>query len=127
MQITRNGSETAETALRDAFEIGITENASLVLVHGLQPPVAAASPYLPHTIQLTQDEMEAREEHMRAYLERVADAVETLEKVFERRETADRDETHSSPPDSEGDTSSRSDTRSETRRDREPERPPERP
>jgi nucleotide-binding universal stress UspA family protein len=68
-----DGSETSETALRDAFELGITENAALVLVHALQPPVAAASPYLPHTIQLTHDEMEAREEHMKEYLERVAD------------------------------------------------------
>ncbi|MFO7893763.1 MAG: universal stress protein [Longimicrobiales bacterium] len=68
-----DGSDTSETALRDAFELGITEGASLVLVHALQPPVAAASPYLPHTIQLTQDEMEAREGHMEDYLERVAD------------------------------------------------------
>lgn len=68
-----DGSDTAETALRDAFELGITEDASLVLVHALQPPVAAASPYLPHTIQLTQDEMESREEHMKGYLERVAE------------------------------------------------------
>ena len=67
-----DGSDTSETALRDAFELGITENASLVLVHALQPPVAAASPYLPHTIQLTHDEMAAREEHMKGYLERVA-------------------------------------------------------
>lgn len=67
-----DGSDTSETALRDAFEIGVTEQASLVLVHALQPPVAAASPYLPHTIQLTHDEMEAREAHMRDYLERVA-------------------------------------------------------
>ena len=68
-----DGSETSETALRDAFELGITEDAALVLVHALQPPVAAASPYLPHTIQLTHDEMESREEHMKEYLERVAD------------------------------------------------------
>lgn len=67
-----DGSDTAETALRDAFQIGVTDAASLVLVHALQPPVAAASPYLPHTIQLTHDEMEAREAHMRDYLERVA-------------------------------------------------------
>ena len=68
-----DGSETSETALRDAFELGITDDASLVLVHALQPPVAAASPYLPHTIQLTQDEMSAREEHMEGYLERLAE------------------------------------------------------
>lgn len=68
-----DGSETSETALRDAFELGITDDASLVLVHALQPPVAAASPYLPHTIQLTHDEMEAREAHMEKYLERMAD------------------------------------------------------
>lgn len=68
-----DGSDTSETALRDAFEIGITDDASLVLVHALQPPVAAASPYLPHTIQLTQDEMEAREQHMEQYLKRVAE------------------------------------------------------
>lgn len=67
-----DGSDTAETALRDAFELGITADASLILVHTLQPPVAAASPYLPHTIQLTHDEMEARERHMKGYLERVA-------------------------------------------------------
>lgn len=70
--VALDGSDTAETALRDAFEIGITETASLTLVHVIQPPVAAASPYLPHTIQLTHDEMEAREAHMRTYLERVA-------------------------------------------------------
>ncbi|NIP82197.1 MAG: universal stress protein, partial [Gemmatimonadetes bacterium] len=34
-----DGSDTSETALRDAFELGITEDASLVLVHALQPPV----------------------------------------------------------------------------------------
>ncbi|MGK7311583.1 MAG: universal stress protein [Candidatus Longimicrobiales bacterium M2_2A_002] len=67
-----DGSDTSETALRNAFELGITDDASLVLVHALQPPVAAASPYLPHTIQLTHDEMAAREEHMKGYLERVA-------------------------------------------------------
>ena len=66
-----DGSDTAETALHDAFELGITDDASLILIHALQPPVAAASPYLPHTIQLTQDEMEAREEHMKGYLEDV--------------------------------------------------------
>jgi nucleotide-binding universal stress UspA family protein len=69
-----DGSDTAETALRDAFEIGVTEDACLILVHALQPPVAAASPYLPHTIQLTHDEMEAREAHMRDYLEGMAAA-----------------------------------------------------
>ncbi|NIP78289.1 MAG: universal stress protein, partial [Gemmatimonadetes bacterium] len=69
-----DGSESAEIALKDAFEIGITDGASVVLVHVLQPPVAAASPYLPHTIQLTHDEMEARESHMRGYLERIAAA-----------------------------------------------------
>ena len=67
-----DGSETSETALHDALELGITEDASLVLVHALQPPVAAASPYLPHTIQLTHDEMEEREEYMKAYLDRIA-------------------------------------------------------
>ncbi len=72
--VALDGSETSETALRDAFEIGITEHASLVLVHALQPPVAAASPYLPHTIQLTHDEMEAREAHMTDYLKRMAEA-----------------------------------------------------
>jgi nucleotide-binding universal stress UspA family protein len=67
-----DAGETAETALRDAFELGITRNASLLLVHVLQPPVAAASPYLPHTIQLTHDEMAAREIHMQGYLDRIA-------------------------------------------------------
>ena len=64
-----DGSEISEMALRDACEIGVTDDAELVLVHVLQPPVAAASPYLPHTIQLTHDEMAAREAHMRRYLD----------------------------------------------------------
>ena len=68
-----DGSDTSETALRDAFELGITEDASLLLIHALQPPVASASPYLPHTIQLTHDEMEAREKQMKKYLEELAD------------------------------------------------------
>ena len=69
-----DGSETAETALRDAMELGATDDASLVLAHVLSPPVAAASPYLPHTIQLTHDEMAAREAHMERYLADIADA-----------------------------------------------------
>jgi nucleotide-binding universal stress UspA family protein len=64
-----DGSDTAETALRDALGLGITRNARVTLAHVLQPPVAAASPYLPHTIQLTHDEMEVREVHMKRYLE----------------------------------------------------------
>lgn len=72
--VALDGGETAETALRDAVGLGITQDASLVLVHVLQPPVAAASPYLPHTIQLTHDEMAAREVHMQGYLDRLADS-----------------------------------------------------
>ncbi len=67
-----DGSETAELAVRDAFDIGLTDEAALILLHVLQPPVAAASPYLPHTIQLTHEEISAREDHMRQYLATIA-------------------------------------------------------
>ncbi len=70
--VALDGSDTAERALRDALDMGLTDEASVVLLHVLQPPVAAASPYLPHTIQLTHEEIEAREAHMRGYLQRVA-------------------------------------------------------
>jgi nucleotide-binding universal stress UspA family protein len=71
--VALDGSETSEIALRDALELGITDGAELVLLHVLQPPVAAASPYLPHTIQLTHDEMEARKAFMQRYLDRLAE------------------------------------------------------
>lgn len=67
-----DGTEMGEVALRDACEIGITEGARVILVHVLHPPVAASSPYLPHTIQLTHDEIAAREAHIRRYLNGVA-------------------------------------------------------
>jgi nucleotide-binding universal stress UspA family protein len=71
--VALDGSETAEIALRDALELGITREAELMLLHVLQPPVAAASPYLPHTIQLTHDEMEARQAFMQRYLDRLCE------------------------------------------------------
>lgn len=87
--VALDGSDTAETALHDAFELGITRDASLVLVHTLQPPVAAASPYLPHTIQLTHDEMEAREEHMEGYLKQVAEEDWLSDRTVETRVRVD--------------------------------------
>lgn len=67
-----DGSDTAEIALRDALELGVASDARLFLVHVLQPPVASASPYLPHTVQLTNDEVDAREVYMKRYLDSVA-------------------------------------------------------
>lgn len=67
-----DGSETAELALREALDSGVADDGSLVLAHVLQPPVAASSPYLPHTIQLAHEEIHIREARMREYLERVA-------------------------------------------------------
>jgi nucleotide-binding universal stress UspA family protein len=67
-----DGSEAAERALADAVRLGITADASIVLLHVMQPPVAAASPYLPHTIQLTRDEMATREAYQKTYLDEVA-------------------------------------------------------
>jgi nucleotide-binding universal stress UspA family protein len=67
-----DGSETAERALAGAVRLGITADATVTLLHVMQPAVPAATPYLPHTIQLTQDEMAAREAHHRGYLESVA-------------------------------------------------------
>jgi nucleotide-binding universal stress UspA family protein len=74
--VALDGSETSEVALHDALELGVTETATLHLAHVLQPAVASASPYLPHTIQLTHDEISARESHMRRYLEQVAGGLE---------------------------------------------------
>jgi nucleotide-binding universal stress UspA family protein len=67
-----DGSEAAERALLDALRLGTTRDARIILLHVLQPSVAAASPYLPYTIQLTPDEMTAREAFQRSYLEGVA-------------------------------------------------------
>ncbi len=74
--IALDGSETSEVALKDALALRVTDGARLHLVHVLQPAVASASPYLPHTIQLTHDEMSAREAHMKRYLDRIADGIE---------------------------------------------------
>jgi nucleotide-binding universal stress UspA family protein len=74
--VALDGSETSEVALQDALAMGATDGAVLHLVHVLQPAVASASPYLPHTIQLTHDEMAAREAHMGRYLAGIAKGLE---------------------------------------------------
>jgi nucleotide-binding universal stress UspA family protein len=66
-----DGSVSAERALRSACGPGLTDGASVVLTHVMQPPVVAASPYLPHTLQLSPEEVAAREAQLGAYLEEV--------------------------------------------------------
>ena len=67
-----DGSGTAEAALRDALEIGLADDATLVLAHVVQPSVTATSPYLPHTVQLTHEELAARQATMKRYLADIA-------------------------------------------------------
>lgn len=71
-----DGTATAETALDDVLEMGITGEAAMTLVHVLRPANAAAPPYLPHPIRIDQDEMEARRSRMEAYLHGLAQRVE---------------------------------------------------
>lgn len=63
-----DGSSTAERALRDAIDLGIAGDAAISLAHVLQPPITAYSPYIPHAIQITQDEVAARRRGMERYL-----------------------------------------------------------
>lgn len=67
-----DGSETAETALRDALDLGITRDASVTLIHVLQPASGVATPYVPQAIQISNGEMESRQRHMASYLESIA-------------------------------------------------------
>ncbi|HUG39715.1 MAG TPA: universal stress protein [Longimicrobiales bacterium] len=64
-----DGSGTAEQALRDAIELGVAGDAAITLAHVLQPPITAYSPYIPHAVQITQDEVAARRESMSRYLD----------------------------------------------------------
>ncbi|MFP4624560.1 MAG: universal stress protein [Gemmatimonadota bacterium] len=89
MLVALDGSEASEAALRDALQLGITADATVALLHVLQPAVAASSPYLPQTIQLTQDEMSAREKQMRRYLEEVAARDALAERTTELRVEVD--------------------------------------
>ena len=67
-----DGSRTAEDALRDAIELGVAGDASLIIAHVLQPPITAYSPYIPHAVQITQDEVAIRREGMDRYMERLS-------------------------------------------------------
>jgi nucleotide-binding universal stress UspA family protein len=70
--VALDGSDAAEQSLDAALRLGITADASIVLSHVMQPPVANTLPYLPDTIQLTHEEIAAREAHVREYLDGVA-------------------------------------------------------
>jgi nucleotide-binding universal stress UspA family protein len=89
--VALDGSETAERALADAVALPLTVDASLVLAHVMAPPVAASSPYLPQTIQLSQEEMEHREASLKAYLESVASVAELGERAVDTRVVVDYD------------------------------------
>ena len=69
-----DGSRTAERALQDAIELGVTADATVMLATVLQPPITAYSPYIPHAVQITHDEVEARRVGMERYLTDVAAA-----------------------------------------------------
>jgi nucleotide-binding universal stress UspA family protein len=71
MLVALDGSETAERALGAALRLAITADAPIVLANVIQPRVASASPYLPHTIQPAHEELAAREQHLKCYLEEV--------------------------------------------------------
>jgi nucleotide-binding universal stress UspA family protein len=70
--VALDGSDAAERSLDAALRLGITADASIVLFHVMQPPVANTLPYLPDTIHLTHEEIAAREAHVREYLDGVA-------------------------------------------------------
>lgn len=70
-----DGTATAETALNDVLEMGITGSATMTIVHVLQPASAAAPPYLPRPIRIGRDEMDLRKARMDAYLDRLAKRV----------------------------------------------------
>jgi nucleotide-binding universal stress UspA family protein len=89
--VALDGSETAERALADAVELPLTDDASLVLAHVMAPAVAAASPYLPQTIQLSEEEMAHREESLGAYLKSVAAVTELGDRAVETRVVVDYD------------------------------------
>ena len=64
-----DGSRAAERALQDAIDLGLANDATIVLAHVVQPPVSAYSPYIPHTVQITQSEVEVRREGMQRYMD----------------------------------------------------------
>jgi nucleotide-binding universal stress UspA family protein len=86
-----DGSEIAERSLNDAVRLGITAEAEIVLLHVMPPSLATAAPYLPHTVQLTGDELAAREAYHRGYLEGVSRCEGMAGRVVEARVVADYD------------------------------------
>jgi nucleotide-binding universal stress UspA family protein len=86
-----DGSDTAERALGEALRLGSTADATVVLLHVMSPSVAAVAPYLPHTVQLTHDEMAAREAYHRGYLEGVSRCDSMSGRTVETRVVVDYD------------------------------------
>jgi nucleotide-binding universal stress UspA family protein len=80
-----DGSQASERALAGALALGVTAEASVVLAHVVGPPVAAASPYLPDPIQLTQEEVAARTARVQRYLTGVASWAELEDRAVETR------------------------------------------
>jgi nucleotide-binding universal stress UspA family protein len=80
-----DGSEAAERALFRAAQLGVTASASVTLLHVMQPAISSTAPYLPHTIQLTPDEIKAREANQRQYLAGIAASEELAGRSVETR------------------------------------------
>ncbi len=89
--VALDGSQTAEQALRAAVSLHLTQTASLVLAHVLQPPFADTSPYLPNTLPLGKDEMASRQASARQYLAEVAGADWLGAEAIETRVAVDYD------------------------------------
>ena len=87
--VALDGSGTAETALHDALELGITRDASMTLLHVLQPTGAMTAPYLPQGIHIGPDELEERKSHMLEYLNRMAESAALHQRGCETRVALD--------------------------------------
>ena len=74
--VALDGSNLAERALEAAAVLGSMDGATFELVQAIDPLPVAVSIYLPHTVELVEDAVEAEAERAGAYLERVRRALQ---------------------------------------------------
>jgi nucleotide-binding universal stress UspA family protein len=78
--IALDGSERAERCIAPAIALaGAVER--VTLLRAAAPPSAVMSPYLPHAIQFSQQELEGRRQHAQEYLAQQAEAARTPAQV----------------------------------------------